>query len=266
MKTEPRTGRDTLRQALNVVGAVGQIALGFTADVGRVSDEFRSPIVPAGYAFAIWGVIFLLLAAYAVYQALPGRATDYLPRAIGWWTAAAMLGNTVWMVLFPNRAFVPAQIVIFLIAFCAIRALTTYAEVLAVRRPTSFERWIVGPGVGLLAGWITAAAFVGLAGTLIARGWENEGTGAFVGGAGLLLFAGGVAAWALARASVGPATAWLPYGAAVIWALAGVVVNQLDRSTLVAAVSVAIAAIVVVLLAAIAREHRRGSAAMPLRA
>lgn len=257
-RTDERSSNDTLRQTLNVVGAVGQVAVGFVAaDVGAISDSFRNPIVPAGVAFSIWGLIFLLLGVYAVVQALPNQATNHLFRSIGWWTAAAMIGNTVWTWVFTSRGFVLAQSIIFAIAAVAVVALVNYADVLQVRLPTAFERWVVGPAVGLLAGWITAAAFVGLAGTLIARGWDNDGTGAFLGGAGLLLFGGGVAAGVLTRVYNGPATAWVAYGAAVIWALSWIVANQADRSVLVAAVAAAIAVVVVALLLLAARAARR---------
>lgn len=258
---EERTGKDVLRQALNVLGAIGQVAIGFVSDVGAVSDEFGNPIVPAGYAFAIWGAIFALLGVYAVVQALPGQATNYLYRQIGWWTAAATIGNTLWTALFTDRSFVLAQVVIFLIALCAILALATWADVLAVRPANPIERWVVGLALGLLAGWVTAASFVGLAATLIARGWANDGTGAVVGGSGLLLFAGGIAAWVLARASAGPPVGWLAFGAAIIWALAAVVVEQADRSTLVAGTSIAIGIVVALLLLLLAREGRRGTPA-----
>ncbi len=258
---DQRTGKDTLRQVLNLAGAIGQVTIGFFANVGRVSDEFGNPIVPAGYAFSIWGVIFALLGIYAIYQVLPDQATNYLFRQIGWCTAAAMIGNTLWTVLFGNRVFWLAQIVIFLIALSAILAFVTWADVLAVRPATGFERWIVGPAVGLLAGWVTAASFVGLAATLISYGWNNDGTGAVLGGSGLLLFAGGIAAWALARGSAGPATGWVAYGLAVIWALIAVIVRQSDVSLLVAGVSAVIAVIVVVLLLMLARESRRGTPA-----
>jgi hypothetical protein len=261
MERERATGKDRVRQLLNLVGAVGQVVVGYTVDVGAISDGFRNPIVPAGFAFAIWGLIFLLLGVYAVAQALPNQTTNYLYRQIGWWTGLAMLGDTVWTLLFGGRLWIVAQAVIFLIALCAIRALVTWADVLAVRPASLFERWVVGPAVGLLAGWITAASFVGLAATLIALGWANDGVGAFVGGSGLLLFGGGVAAWTLARASGGPATGWVPYGLAVVWALGWIVAAQVDRSLLVAAVAVAIAVVVVALLALAAREQRRATTA-----
>lgn len=251
------TGADIARQALNVVGAVGQIAIGFVANVGAVSDEFDSPIVPAGYAFAIWGVIFLLLLVYAVYQAFPSRRTDPLLRSIGWFTAAAMIGDTVWTWIFTQRAFIPAQALIFVIGAAAIAALVRYATYFENREPSAFERWVIGPGVGLIAGWLTAAMFVGLAGTLISQGASNAGSAAEIGGAGLLLFSAGVAAWALTRAYRGPATAWVPYGAAVIWAAVGVIVKHADRSTVVAGVAVLIIAAVIGLLLFLARAGGR---------
>lgn len=256
-----RSGKDVLRQGLNLLGAIGQVVIGFFTSVGSVSDEFGNPIVPAGYAFSIWGVIFALLGVYAVVQALPGQSTNYLFRTIGWWTAGAMIGNSLWTVLFGNRMFALAQVVIFLIALCAILALVTWTDVLAVRPANAIERWVVGLALGLLAGWVTAASFVGLAATLIANGWANDGTGAVVGGSGLLLFAGGIAAWALARSSAGPAIGWLAYGAAVIWALVAVVVRQSDRSALVTGTAIAIAVVVVVLLVLLAREGRRSTPA-----
>lgn len=261
MRESARNVGDTIRQLLNLVGAIGQVAFGFSSDMGPISDQFRNPIVPAGYAFAIWGLIFLLLGVYAIGQALPSQAANYVYRQIGWWTAAAMLGDALWAVLFTNGRFVLAQVVIFLIAWCAILALVTWSDVLAVRAASIFERWVVGPAVGLLAGWITAASIVGFSATLISQGWSNDGRGAVIGGAGLLLFGGGVAAWTIARTGAGPATGWVPYGLAVIWALAAVVVGQVDRSGPIAGTAVAIAVVVVVLLALVSREQRRGAVA-----
>jgi hypothetical protein len=70
--------KDVTRQTLNVVGAVAQVGAGAVVGpgVGAVANENRSSILPAGYAFSIWSVIFLLFAAYAVYQALPSRRAD----------------------------------------------------------------------------------------------------------------------------------------------------------------------------------------------
>ena len=64
---------DTVRQTANVVGALFQVLAGplgmliFGVGVGAVSDANSTLVVPAGYAFSIWGLIFALCLAYAVY-------------------------------------------------------------------------------------------------------------------------------------------------------------------------------------------------------
>ena len=258
-----RSRFDLARQALNVAGAVAQVGVGAVVGpgVGDVAYENRSLILPAGYAFSIWSLIFLLFAVYAVYQALPSHRTDPLLRSIGPWTAAATIGNGIWTLLFPNRLFVPAQLLIFAIAACAVLSLLRYAAWTAGRTPTSFERWVIGPAVGLLAGWITAASFVGIGGTLVALGLDATGEAAAIGGAGLLLFGGGVALAVLLTAGVGEPVVWLAYGAATVWALIAVAVGNAARSGLVAVVALAVAAAVVVVGATLTRDRSGGETA-----
>ena len=58
--------QDRLRQVANVVFAVGQVAavpvlqLTGSWDIGAVSNRYPTYVVPAGYAFAIWSLIFAL--------------------------------------------------------------------------------------------------------------------------------------------------------------------------------------------------------------
>ncbi len=67
--------RDLLRQVANVIGAIFQVAVPILTGpaIGRVSDENRSLVVPADYAFVIWNLIFFLSLVYTVYQALPAN-------------------------------------------------------------------------------------------------------------------------------------------------------------------------------------------------
>ena len=71
---------DTARQTMNVIGALFQIVAGplgmwiFGVSMGEISDANSTLVVPAGYAFSIWGPIFALCLAYAVYQATAHEA------------------------------------------------------------------------------------------------------------------------------------------------------------------------------------------------
>ncbi len=69
----------TKRQIVNIVGLVFTLVINALANIipingvttGNVSDNIPSLFTPAGYVFAIWGVIYFFLIAFAVYQALP---------------------------------------------------------------------------------------------------------------------------------------------------------------------------------------------------
>ncbi len=240
------------RQVANVVGALFQVVAGaggillLGLDVGRVSAENGTLVVPADYAFVIWSPIFLLCLAYAVYQALPGNRDNALLRRVGWFSAGAFFSNGLWEILFPARQFLLAQVVIVSIfAFVALAYLGVLRESRG-RALSGSERWLVALPLGLLFGWITAATLVSFATTFVALGVLQGGSGEAVLGVALLLTGGLLASAVLLAGRAGPLQGNLAYAAAVMWALVGVVLNQYDASllttgaALVAAIPVAL--------------------------
>lgn len=211
--------------------------------IGAIAGEVRSLVVPAGYAFAIWGVIFALGLAYAVYQVLPSKRADPLLRRIGWPLAGAFILNGVWEVSVPLRQPVLLQAIIAGIFACAAVAFVRFvwSERGALK---GVDRWLVAPTIGLLFGWITAANVVSFNDTLVQTGFMGSGLGAALVG-GLLLILGGLIAAAFLRAGRGGnGQARVSYGAAVLWGLAAIVVNQYDAS-LLTSFAAAISAVVV---------------------
>ena len=238
------TVTDTVRQTANVVGALFQIVAGplgmliFGVGVGAVSDANSTVVVPAGYAFSIWGLIFALCLVYAVYQALPSNRENALLRRVGWLSAGAFLLNGVWSLVFPAQLFVTSQVVILGVFLCSGTALLLSSRAGGERRPSRVERWLVALPLGLLFGWITAATLVGFATTLAAVGTLNGGLGEALIGVGLLLAGGLIATGVVRAAQSGPWQGILAYSAAVLWALVAVVVNQYDASLLTTAAAV----------------------------
>lgn len=238
---------DLARQAANVFGALFQIGAPILTSeaVGRVSAENSTLVVPADYAFAIWGPIFLLCLAYAAYQALPANRESPLLRRVGWFSAGAFFSNGLWEILFPARQFLLAQVVIVVIFVCAAVA---YLRIARSERGvlSAAERWLVALPFGLLFGWITAATLVSFATTFVALGLLEGGIGEAVLGATLLLTGGLVTSAVLLVGKAAPPQGYLAYTAAVLWALVAVVINHYDASilttgaALVAAVPVAL--------------------------
>jgi hypothetical protein len=229
---QPRLS-DIARQFANVFAAIFQVYASYTvgSSVGAIAQENRSLILPGSYAFAIWGPIFILCGVYALYQALPEQRAKRIFHAIGWWTAGAFLANGAWSYAYTNRQFILAQAIIFAGFFFAGGAYLRYARETPVTSATTIDNGLVGPTLGLLFGWITAANIVGLAGTLVALGFAATGQGAEIGGAALLLLGGAVAFFVIFRSRRGPYGAWVSYSAAVLWALVAVIVEQRSTST-----------------------------------
>jgi hypothetical protein len=119
------------------------------------------------------------------------------------------------------------------------------------------DRWLVTPAFGLFAGWVTAAFFVGIVTVLVAAGVLSGGIGEALVGA-LTLIAGGAVACAVILAG-GPPQGYLAYGGAVLWALAGIVVNQYQSSLLTTSVAAA-SALVVAAVLLFALRRRPGAA------
>src|SRR5918995_1014225 len=222
---------DLARQVATVVGALFQVLAPVIVPIGAIAKETPSLVIPADYAFAIWGPIFLLCLAYATYQALPANGQNPLLRRVGWSLAGAFFLNGLWEVLVPLRQPVVLQAIL-----AGIFAYLAVAYLRLVRSEHGIlsraDRWLVALPLGLLFGWITAANAVSLNDTLVEVGLLGSGVGGALVGA-LLLIAGAVLASAVILLSgAGPLQGLLAYAGAVLWALAGVVVNQYDASLL----------------------------------
>jgi translocator protein len=87
--------KDIIRQAVNVLATIAVLTVNGLANAlpfndlttGEVSDRFDVYFVPAGYVFSIWGLIYLGLIAFTVYQALPSQRENPRLRRIGYWYA-----------------------------------------------------------------------------------------------------------------------------------------------------------------------------------
>src|SRR5512136_2833963 len=104
----------TFRQIIVVLTILVTIAINLLADAlpingvstAQVSDSFHVYFVPAGYVFAIWGIIYIGLIAYGVYQALPSQRENPRLQATGWWVVLGGLANSMWIFLWHYQQFV----------------------------------------------------------------------------------------------------------------------------------------------------------------
>ena len=256
-QTVVRPENDSARQIFTILMAVFQIVAGLVVPIGEIAGQTPSFIDPAAYAFAIWGVIYLLALAYAVYQLLPAHREDLLLRRAGWYIAGAFLCNGLWEAVFiPARLFTLAMICIIAIL---VFAGTAYLKILSVSREqqlTLIERWLVALPVGLLFGWITAANFVSFLSLLVSF-HIISGLAEAILAVLLLLVCGGGAARIVLWGRDGNSVCYLAYAGAVIWGCIAIAINQLSRSPLTALAALVAGIPIVVAVLFVHSQSRR---------
>lgn len=241
---------DRPRQILNLVFAVGQAAapaitpaLGLPP-VGQISDRYPTYVVPAGYAFSIWSLIFALSLAYAVWQMMPAQRENPLLRRIGWLTAAAFAGSTAWEFAFPAGMY---GVSVVLIVITLISLAIAVGRMVGWRAPLpNAERWLVWVACGIYLGWITVAAIANVAQALAAAGVTELGLSAEAWGVVML------AAAALIAGAVTLATRSGAYPLTVIWALVAVFVARRAAPAVTESSTVAYTALAAALAVAMA--------------
>ncbi|MBP2472272.1 hypothetical protein JOF53_001144 [Crossiella equi] len=260
--SRPLSATDRLRQAVVLLAAIAQAGVStlLGQQQGAIARENASSILPAGYAFTIWAVIFALTIATGIAGLLPSLSGHPALRAGGWPLAASMALNALWIVVFAQRQYVLAQVVILLSAAAAIGA------ALRVQRHAGGQpvvRTLVAGSAGLLAGWLTAATFVGLANTIVSSGGSAYGTSGVGTGVVLLLAATATALAVLWAGSTGPLAGSLAYAASVAWGLAAISVEQWHAAPTTAVTALVLAVATLAFLAWRRVPGARGRNAAP---
>ena len=239
------------RQLLNVLGLVIALAVNAMAtllplnglNTAQISDRFPVLIVPAGYVFSIWGIIYLGLIAFSIYQALPGQRENPRLQKLGLWFFFSSLANALWLVSFHYLQFGLAMVIMLVLLGTLIRIYTILGIGKEVVKPV--ERWLVNLPFSIYLGWITVAAIANAAQLLYSIHWNRFGIAAEVWT--LIMLAAGVIISALVsftRRDVG-------YSLVLVWAFTGIAIKQFALPIVSGAAWLATAAVVIFLVLAI---------------
>jgi hypothetical protein len=182
-------------------------------------------VQPAGWAFAIWGIIYLALIFHGAYGLIKrktdqswdnGRLNLLISLAIGAiWLPVAFV-SPIW-----------ATILIWVMLITALMSL--------YQTRSATPQWAAFWPVTLYAGWLTAASFVSIGLILAGYGFMGEVPAAIIA---LIL------ATPFAVINIYKLKNWT-YGAAIAWGVIAIAANNWDSNSMLAWLSVAIAAIVI---------------------
>jgi hypothetical protein len=223
--------KDRIRGALpiiNIVTTIVVITVNILAnslplnglDTGEISDRFEIYFVPAGYVFSIWGLIYLGLIAFTIYQALPAQRDNATVQSIGLLYALSGIGNVVWLFFWHYEVFALTLVPMLVILGSLIAIFLTIWE---HRTELSLVgRWTISVPFSIYLGWISVATVANATQTLDYFNWGQWGISAEVWAIIMLIVAAAIAILMSLRHGN------LPYAAVFVWAYIGIAVKHSD--------------------------------------
>jgi hypothetical protein len=209
---------------LNVLGFALTIVLNALANAlpingrttGELSALYPNLFVPAGLTFSIWGLIYLLLALFVVFQlvALPAATVQ----RIGLWFLLASAANAAWILAWHFE-----RVTLSLLIMLAL-LVSLLAVYLRLGIGTGSPGWGVKLAVHLpfsvYLGWITIATVANATALLVHVGWGRFGLSEEFWTVAVLIVATAITVAMLLRRND------LFYALVVLWAFAGIAIKR----------------------------------------
>ena len=239
---------------LNLMGFLGVVVVNVLAvtlpingmTTGALSDKYENLFVPAGFTFSIWGVIYLLLGLFVVYQWLVTRrdsATPLFAGEVGMWFFVSCLANMGWIFAWHYELLLLSLVLMLLLLASLLMAYLRLG--VGVSGVSQGERYCVHLPFSVYLGWITIATIANVTALLVSVDWDGFGVAEQY--------------WAVAVIAVGVVIAFamlvtrgdIFFALVVDWALLGILLKRVAVAD-AAAQPVLVAAIVGLVLVSLA--------------
>jgi benzodiazapine receptor len=218
--------KNVIRQILVVLATLATIVVNGLANAlpinglgtGEISDMFDVFFVPAGYVFSIWGLIYLGLLAYSVYQALPSQRENAALQKIGYLYIWSSVANIVWLFFWHYLLF-PLTLLAMLVILGFLIAIYLRLDIGRTQVSTA-EKWLVHVPFSIYLGWITVATIANVTSLLDYLGWNGWGISPQVWAVIMLLAAVVISGiMSFTRGDIA-------YSLVLIWAFVGIAVKH----------------------------------------
>jgi translocator protein len=244
------------RQVLNILAFILVVGVNGLANslpinnqtTGEISDSYPVMFTPAGYVFSIWGLIYLGLLGFVIYQALPAQRDNPRLDRVGYWFVWSCIFNSIWIFLWHYELMLWSVLVM----------LGLLASLILVYLRLEIGRNRVPLGESLLArlpfsiylGWISVATIANVSVLLYDLGWDGFGLTEQVVTV-IMLAIGSLLGFLMARRR-----AEVAYPLVLAWAFAGIFVNQAGFTLVVIAAGLAAVAMLAAALSALLMRRR----------
>ena len=242
--------------AVNIITTLAVITINILANslpinglnTGEISDGFDVYFVPAGYVFSIWGLIYLGLIAFSIYQALPQQRDNPHVGRIGLFYAVTGIANIAWIFLWHYLQF---ELTLPFMLLLLVSLIVIFLKLWSGRRQLSTgDRWAIVVPFSIYLGWVSVATVANVTQLLEYLNWGGWGISPEVWAFIMLVVAAAIAGlMALRHAS-------LAYLAVFVWAYTGIAVEHWGTPIVAVTAAVLAALIAIGLVVSIPRRRR----------
>lgn len=171
-------------QIANIIAFVATVFINYFSNtgkmngttIGEVSNSINSLFTPAGYAFSIWGIIYLMLLSFVVYQSrslFTKVRDDQFILNTSWWFVISCIANCLWITLWIYGYIGYSVIAIFLLLISILKIVMKNRMELW-DAPISVIAFVWWPFV-FYSGWVSVASIVNVAAYLKSIDWNGWG-------------------------------------------------------------------------------------------
>lgn len=205
-----------------------QMKLVGNRDVGEVSDRYESLFTPAGFTFAIWGVIYILLTAFAVYHIVsayrksPEHSSNRDLKRIGYSFIINNIATALWLVAWTGEQL---AVSVGLILVQLITLMTIHNRLYIHDATRSLQsRLFTQLPLSVYFGWISLATIANISAWLTSIGWNGWGVSGINWTITMVAIAAMLSVWIINRRRN------VFFGLVTIWGLYGIATKRLEIS------------------------------------
>ena len=175
----------TILQILNILGFTGTILINALANIlpingkntGELSDLYPNLFVPVGLTFSIWGIIYLMLLAFTIFQTKnifrKDNENSYFIEKINYFFFISCIANTAWIFAWHFQQISLSLIIMFILL---ISLIIIYKKLeIGITSRSKMEKYLVHLPFSIYLGWISIAAIANISVFLVNIKWNRFG-------------------------------------------------------------------------------------------
>ena len=212
----------------------------------EISARYPSLFTPAGFTFSIWGIIYLGLFLFVIYQSLPAQRSSEALGKIDSLFKINCLANAAWILAWHYDFLILSVLIMLIILASLVGIYRTFDHNQASK--SSGERLLVQLPFRLYTAWISVATIANISTVQNAMGWDNVGTDAVTWTLLKLALAGALGAAMVIRKTDAA------FILVIAWAAYGIAAKQADTPAVAGAAEMLFIMAIILALPAVGRR------------